>query len=243
MGKLEQQKAIASDRFVYRELARLQHALAKAHEQVALNQRLKLLDLRERLIEITSNEAIDIDDVHPSLFPRSAADIAPIDLTLIHGLLDRLNGRSEGHYWPIRRIAAQEMYRRKNGDTIIGIDRETGDLDIKWRGAVINRDSWHFHRRLWSRYAIVLAPGDFSAMKAAIVHQKSKRVQRRRGGWVLSMVIPSLDYAIFVYADGLRLNSALPASKKIKRPRGMRKTEGIDSNAANAAEKHAEQQP
>jgi hypothetical protein len=52
-------------------------------------------------------------------------------------------------------------------------------FDSRWLGAVIRHDTWHFHRRLYERYGVVLAPGEFSGIKKVIETGKAILVKRR----------------------------------------------------------------
>lgn len=47
-------------------------------------------------------------------------------------------------------------------------ERVGADFDPRWDGAFIPHEHWHFHRRLYERYGIVLAPGEFQAVMASI---------------------------------------------------------------------------
>jgi hypothetical protein len=70
-------------------------------------------------------------------------------------------------------------------------------------GWVFDRQSWHFHRRLWERYQVRLEYGEYSAIMAAVRHgtnsvllSKSRRkdgmrkfaVKLRGGLWVKVLV-------------------------------------------------------
>jgi hypothetical protein len=58
------------------------------------------------------------------------------------------------------------------------------DFDERWDGAFIPSCHWHLHRRLFERYRVVLAPGEFSKImtdlrkKRAHLVEKRKKVQR-----------------------------------------------------------------
>lgn len=45
---------------------------------------------------------------------------------------------------------------------------EDAEFDPRWIGACIAKREWHFHRQLFLRYGVVLAPGQFSQIIAAI---------------------------------------------------------------------------
>jgi hypothetical protein len=66
----------------------------------------------------------------------------------------------------------------------IGGPPEGGDhLDPRWVGAWYPRELWHFHSQLLARYRIVLAPGEFSMIKAALRSGKAQRVLTHRFRW------------------------------------------------------------
>ncbi|MBO6716559.1 MAG: hypothetical protein JJ913_01245 [Rhizobiaceae bacterium] len=50
------------------------------------------------------------------------------------------------------------------------------DFDPRWLGAAIPAKHWHFHRRLYAHYRIILAPGDFGSLL--------RDVQRGRARWL-----------------------------------------------------------
>ena len=89
-------------------------------------------------------------------------------------------------------------------------------LDPRWHGASIDRMHWHFHRRLWSRYKIVLAPGEFSLIIKDIKNGKAQvlfRKSAKEAAYVF--YIKSARTRIFVTADGTHLITALPPTKRL----------------------------
>ncbi len=51
-----------------------------------------------------------------------------------------------------------------------------------WDGVSIPSEQWHFYRRLYERYGIVLRPGEYSRLyKKAVVEKKDLFVHARRG--------------------------------------------------------------
>lgn len=56
-------------------------------------------------------------------------------------------------------------------------DGET--LDPRWLHAFISIEHWHFHARLYQHYKIVLAPGEFSALRRALKEGRLQLIERR----------------------------------------------------------------
>jgi hypothetical protein len=79
------------------------------------------------------------------------------------------------------------------------------DLDPRWENKVFHIDSWHFHRRLLERYGIVLGPGEYTAIKNAIVSGKAPMVQRRPNGNLYWVNVESAAKGVYVLARGKRL--------------------------------------
>lgn len=52
-------------------------------------------------------------------------------------------------------------------------------FDPRWEGKSIPHKHWHFHRRLYERYGIIMAPGEFGDMVKAIKSGKALMVNRR----------------------------------------------------------------
>lgn len=95
-------------------------------------------------------------------------------------------------------------------------------VDPRWIGASIRIEHWHFHRRLWERYGIVLAPGEFSMIKTAIRRGKAllvKRYDRKRA--VYSIRLPSCGDRIFVLASGRALVTVLRPGSRLRELRRM----------------------
>jgi hypothetical protein len=92
------------------------------------------------------------------------------------------------------------------------------ELDSRWIGAVIHRDQWHFHRQLLARYGIVLAPGEFSLIVAAITDGRARLVERRgrrKRQSIYCLRIPSCADRIYVLAAGARLITAWPPERRL----------------------------
>jgi hypothetical protein len=92
------------------------------------------------------------------------------------------------------------------------------DFDERWNGASIPRNHWHFHRRLFERYAIVLAPGEYSGLlkdiKGGYVQLVKKRASRPS---IYCVWIRSADQRVFLIASRHRLFTVLPQSTRIVR--------------------------
>ncbi|MGO4716923.1 hypothetical protein [Bradyrhizobium sp. 2TAF24] len=94
-------------------------------------------------------------------------------------------------------------------------------FDERWNGASIPIEHWHFHRRLFSRYGIVLEPGEFSGIIKDIKKKRADLVQRKRLGAAVYLVhLRSSDALVYVLALGSRLLTAYPP--QFEKPKGSK---------------------
>lgn len=92
----------------------------------------------------------------------------------------------------------------------------SGDLDPRWVGAVIPTDHWHFHRQLFDRYNIVLAPGEFSMIVKAIQGGRALLVEKRGTKLAIySVRIPSAGDRVYILAAGRNLVTAWPPQRRL----------------------------
>ena len=101
-------------------------------------------------------------------------------------------------------------------------------FDPRWLGAVLRPDTWHFHRRLFARYGIVLAPGEYSMIANAIRNGRAFLLKRKGPHGLYTVVVPSAGKRIYVLArpDG-QLITVYPAPKlKGTKPDRKRKDVG-----------------
>jgi hypothetical protein len=90
-------------------------------------------------------------------------------------------------------------------------------LDPIWIGASIPQEHWHFHRRLWQRYWIVLGPGEFSAILRAIRRRKAVLIEKRsKKVAVYSVRLPAWDERVFVVATRQWLITVLPPKPRLR---------------------------
>ena len=90
------------------------------------------------------------------------------------------------------------------------------DLDPRWHGVFIQADQFHFHRQLWERWGVVLAPGDFTAMRQAIDGGQAVKLHKsKRGGTVYAVVVPSVGKTVLVLTSGWRFLTAYPRDKRL----------------------------
>ena len=109
-------------------------------------------------------------------------------------------------------------------------------FDQRWHGAFIPSQHWHFHRRLLSRYGIVLRPGDFSAMVRALANGTAVPVERRSGkGAIYSVRVRSARTRIYVVAIGTHLITAWPPSAHLNGLRRQRSAAADPSVSIPAA--------
>jgi|SRR6516165_3373439 hypothetical protein len=101
---------------------------------------------------------------------------------------------------------------------------DADELDPRWYGALINRDEWHFHRRLWKRYKIILAPGEFSWIKSQIKSGEAQvLIQKSPLEAIYAFKIASANRPVFVAAIGAHLKTALPPTKRLWKLRKAQK--------------------
>ena len=71
--------------------------------------------------------------------------------------------------------------------------------DVGWAGAYIAKRDWHFHRQLFLRYGVVLAPGQFTQIIAAIRRGQARFVVRKgKRGSIYSLRIKEADGRVFM---------------------------------------------
>lgn len=79
---------------------------------------------------------------------------------------------------------------------------------------------WHFHRQLWERYGIVLAPGEFSQMLRDIKTGRAVVIERLSDNRTIYMVRNKrLWERYFVVVRNAYIITALPPSKRLKKLR------------------------
>jgi len=89
-------------------------------------------------------------------------------------------------------------------------------FDLRWDGTSIPEKHWHFHKRLYERYGIVMGPGDFGAMLKAIKGGKALMVRRHgRKQRVYWCKVPSCHERIYVLASGPAILTAWPATREL----------------------------
>jgi hypothetical protein len=98
--------------------------------------------------------------------------------------------------------------------------RSVDELDPRWVGAAIYQDRWHFHRQLYARYRVVLAPGEYKMIRTAIVTGTALLVEKRKGQQAIySVRIPSARERVYVLAAGGNLITAWPPEKRLNETR------------------------
>ncbi|MCB5176887.1 hypothetical protein [Microvirga lenta] len=120
----------------------------------------------------------------------------------------------------------------------IGADSERAEdsqgFDLRWLGARISEEHWHFHRQLLQRYSIVLAPGELSRLHAEIKDGKAPLIERRRDGTVIySVRIRSANERIYVLAAGLQIITAWPPNRKLNEKRRQIRNRTAEHGAVN----------
>ncbi|WP_372781449.1 hypothetical protein [Phenylobacterium sp.] len=96
-----------------------------------------------------------------------------------------------------------------------GAEAVTEALDPRWHGAAIQKEHWHFYRRLFDHYSIILAPGEFSGIVEAIRDGRATLIQQRGPRQAIYCVrIKSVGERIYVLAAGERLITAMPPNRR-----------------------------
>jgi hypothetical protein len=91
------------------------------------------------------------------------------------------------------------------------------ELHPLWHGAAIDKSHWHFHAQLFRRYGIVLGPGDFSTILKSIKSGRARLVcEQPAGGAIYRVRVRSSGERIYVFAEGERLITALPLSRRLR---------------------------
>jgi hypothetical protein len=93
-------------------------------------------------------------------------------------------------------------------------------FDPRWIGACIYKQNWHFHRRLFARYGVVLAPGQFSQIIADIRRGRAHLVKAKgKRGSIYSVRIKAIGGRVYIFAiDGVPITAwPLKASKRLLR--------------------------
>ncbi|QDZ02791.1 hypothetical protein FQ775_21795 [Nitratireductor mangrovi] len=79
-------------------------------------------------------------------------------------------------------------------------------FDSRWNRAFIPKHHWHFHRRLYQHYGLVLGPGDFSRIQKDIRSGHALLVESRSPNRFVSVAnVRSLHERIYALSDGKRL--------------------------------------
>ena len=90
------------------------------------------------------------------------------------------------------------------------------EIDPRWIGAFIPVDHWHFHSQLLKRFAIVLAPGEFSAIRKRFVNDSALLIEERRHRRAIySVRVKSVDQRIYVLAERGRIITAWPPERRL----------------------------
>lgn len=98
-------------------------------------------------------------------------------------------------------------------------------FDPRWLGLSIPAAQWHFHRQLLRRYKIVLAPGDFSAMLAAIQKGRALLIEQQANGRAVFHVrVPSAGERIYllVSRNGQVITALMPSKRFSDMRRALR---------------------
>lgn len=90
-----------------------------------------------------------------------------------------------------------------------------GHFDDRWSTGSIPKKHWHFHRALYKRYNIVLAPSEFSTMLKDIRSGRALRVSTDGDKSVYFIRLKRIGERFFVLVQKGQVVTALPASKKL----------------------------
>lgn len=94
----------------------------------------------------------------------------------------------------------------------------TNDFDPLWNGKSIPKHHWHFHRQLFARYGIVLAPGEFSEMLSDIKTGRATVIERLPSDAAIYMIRNvRLWKQFFVLVRSGYVVTALPPGRRLKK--------------------------
>jgi hypothetical protein len=99
-------------------------------------------------------------------------------------------------------------------------------LDPRWEGVSIPREHWHFQRRLWDHYSIILEPGEFSWIMTTIRNGDAVLVERQgKTKAVYSVYLRSRRERIYVVAArDVPITSLKPSRRLRELRRAARRT-------------------
>lgn len=94
------------------------------------------------------------------------------------------------------------------------------DFDPRWLGVSIGKADWHFHRQLFARYHVVLAPGQFSKIIADIRIGRARLIKaKRKGGGIYAFRINGAGGRVYILVVNSRPRTVWP----LKHARRLRK--------------------
>ena len=90
------------------------------------------------------------------------------------------------------------------------------DFNPRWAGVTIGKEYWHFHRQLLERYKIILAPGDFTAIKRMLDTGRALKIEDRGPDQaIFSVRVPSVHERIYILMQGKRVITAWPPQRRL----------------------------
>lgn len=90
-------------------------------------------------------------------------------------------------------------------------------FDPRWLGAVVREPTWHFHRRLFERYGIILGPADYSRISISVARGLARQIRPGPDGTAVYLVqVPTSGALVFVGAKpGGELITAMPVTERL----------------------------
>ncbi len=95
---------------------------------------------------------------------------------------------------------------------------EGGEPNLPETGPYISKEHWHFHRQLFLRYGVILAPGQFSQIIADIRRGRARLVKAKgKRGSIYSIRIREAGGRVYVFAiDNIPITAwPLKAAKRL----------------------------
>lgn len=75
------------------------------------------------------------------------------------------------------------------------------EFDPRWIGFCIAKQDWHFHKQLFLRYGVILAPGQFSQIIADIRRGQARLVvSKGKRGSIYSVRLKKAGGRVYVFA-------------------------------------------
>lgn len=101
----------------------------------------------------------------------------------------------------VKNLPTCRLTQQTRSKRIYQLSSEEPEFDPRWMEASIPKRDWHFHRQLFLRYGVVLAPGQFSKIIADLRRGQARLVKGKgKRGSIYSVRIKEAGGRVYVYA-------------------------------------------